>query len=64
MPMAPPCCRPLVGRADVLVQNLAPGAAARMGLTFEALKDRHPRLIVCNISGYGAGWAGPRPQGL
>ena len=43
----------LVGKADVLVQNLAPGAAARMGLSFEALNKDHPRLIVCDISGYG-----------
>ncbi len=44
----------LLGRADVLVQNLAPGAAARMGLSFEALNPLNPRLIVCDISGYGA----------
>jgi len=44
----------LVARADVLVQNLAPGAAARLGLSYEALRERHPRLIVCDISGYGA----------
>jgi len=44
----------LLERADVLVQNLAPGAAARMGLSFEALHPKHPRLIVCDISGYGA----------
>jgi crotonobetainyl-CoA:carnitine CoA-transferase CaiB-like acyl-CoA transferase len=43
----------LVARADVLVQNLAPGAAARMGLSWEALHALHPRLIVCDISGYG-----------
>jgi itaconate CoA-transferase len=43
----------LLGRADVLVQNLAPGAAARMGLSFDALHARWPRLIVCDISGYG-----------
>ena len=43
----------LLQDADVLVQNLAPGAAARMGLSFEALHDKHPRLIVCDISGYG-----------
>jgi itaconate CoA-transferase len=43
----------LLARADVLVQNLAPGAAARMGLSFEALHERHPRLVVCDISGYG-----------
>ncbi|TMM51285.1 CaiB/BaiF CoA transferase family protein [Sulfitobacter sabulilitoris] len=45
----------LLDRADVLVQNLAPGAAARMGLGHEALAPDHPRLIVCNISGYGTG---------
>ena len=44
----------LVAEADVLVQNLAPGAAARMGLSFDALHAKHPRLIVCDISGYGA----------
>jgi itaconate CoA-transferase len=43
----------LLARADVLVQNLAPGAAARLGLSFEALNERHPALIVCDISGYG-----------
>ncbi len=43
----------LVEKADVLVQNLAPGAAARLGLSFEALHARFPRLIVCDISGYG-----------
>ncbi len=44
----------LVAQADVLVQNLAPGAAARLGLSFDALHAEHPRLIVCDISGYGA----------
>jgi itaconate CoA-transferase len=43
----------LLEKADVLVQNLAPGAAARLGLSFEALHEKHPRLIVCDISGYG-----------
>lgn len=43
----------LLERADVLVQNLAPGAAVRLGLSHEALKERHPSLIVCDISGYG-----------
>jgi len=43
----------LVGRADVLVQNLAPGATARMGLDYASLHAAHPRLIVCDISGYG-----------
>ncbi|HUF20993.1 MAG TPA: CaiB/BaiF CoA-transferase family protein [Burkholderiales bacterium] len=44
----------LLEKADVLVQNLAPGAAARMGFSFDSLKDHYPRLIVCDISGYGA----------
>ncbi|WP_333905289.1 CaiB/BaiF CoA-transferase family protein [Delftia acidovorans] len=44
----------LLEGADVLVQNLAPGAAARMGLSYAALRERFPRLIVCDISGYGA----------
>jgi itaconate CoA-transferase len=43
----------LLKDADVLVQNLAPGAAARMGLGFDALHAGHPKLIVCDISGYG-----------
>ena len=43
--------RKLLEGADVLVQNLAPGAAARMGFSYDQLKDRYPRLIVCDISG-------------
>jgi itaconate CoA-transferase len=43
----------LVAKADVLVQNLAPGAAGRMGLDYAALKERYPALILCDISGYG-----------
>lgn len=43
----------LLAGADVLVQNLAPGAAARMGLSAEAVQAKHPSLIVCDISGYG-----------
>ncbi len=43
----------LLAKADVLVQNLAPGAAARMGLSFDVLSKLHPGLIVCDISGYG-----------
>jgi itaconate CoA-transferase len=43
----------LLERADVLVQNLAPGAAARLGMDYATLAPRHPRLIVCDISGYG-----------
>ena len=44
----------LIARADVLVQNLAPGAADRLGLSAATLRPRQPRLIVCDISGYGA----------
>jgi len=44
----------LLRRADVLVQNLAPGAAERLGLGAAELRARHPRLITCSISGYGA----------
>jgi itaconate CoA-transferase len=43
----------LVTGADVLLQNLAPGAAARLGLSHEALKAGNPGLVVCDISGYG-----------
>ena len=43
----------LLESADVLVQNLAPGAAARLGLSYGALREKYPRLIVCDISGYG-----------
>ena len=50
----------LLASADVLVQNLAPGATERMGLSFETLHKRFPRLIVCDISGYGEG--GPYEQ--
>jgi len=45
----------LLQHADVLVQNLAPGAAARMGLSFKTLHEEYPQLIVCDISGYGEG---------
>ena len=43
----------IVARADVLVQNLAPGAAARAGFDAGVLRGRHPRLVTCDISGYG-----------
>src|SRR6476619_910094 len=39
----------LLARADVFVQNLAPGAADRLGVSAAALRARHPRLIVCNV---------------
>jgi itaconate CoA-transferase len=43
----------LIQGADVLIQNLAPGAAARLGLSYEALTPKNPKLVVCDISGYG-----------
>jgi itaconate CoA-transferase len=43
----------LLEDADVFIQNLAPGATERLGLGPEKLTQRHPRLIVCGISGYG-----------
>jgi itaconate CoA-transferase len=52
-PAALATLKDLLGQADVLVQNLAPGAAARMGLSFGALSPLHHKLIVCDISGYG-----------
>ncbi len=50
----------LLARADVLIQNLAPGAAARRGLAAAQVTARHPRLIAVDISGYGSG--GPFEQ--
>jgi crotonobetainyl-CoA:carnitine CoA-transferase CaiB-like acyl-CoA transferase len=43
----------LLARADVFVHNLAPGAVERLGLGYETLAERHPRLVWCGISGYG-----------
>jgi itaconate CoA-transferase len=43
----------LVARADVFVQNLAPGAAGRLGFGAEELREEHPRLVYCSVSGYG-----------
>jgi itaconate CoA-transferase len=43
----------LLARADIFVQNLAPGAAERLGLGADRLLARHPRLICCSVSGYG-----------
>ena len=43
----------LISRADVFIQNLAPGAVERLGFGSERLRADYPRLIVCNISGYG-----------
>ena len=44
----------LLENADVFVQNLAPGATERLGFGTEVLRERHPGLIVCDVSGYGA----------
>lgn len=49
--------RQLIDGADVLVQNLKPGAMAKLGFGVETLRQSHPRLITCSISGYGE--AGP-----
>ncbi|WBU63481.1 CaiB/BaiF CoA transferase family protein [Paracoccus aerodenitrificans] len=43
----------LLSGADVLVQNLKPGALARLGFSFDTLAEKYPALIVCSISGYG-----------
>ena len=52
-PSAIAALKTLLKTADVLVQNLAPGAAARMGLTAKILQKDNPKLILCDISGYG-----------
>ncbi|WP_369810187.1 CaiB/BaiF CoA transferase family protein [Orrella daihaiensis] len=54
-PTARQVLQDLLASADVLVQNLAPGAAARMGLDFETLHAFNDQIIVCDISGYGQG---------
>ena len=46
--------RLILEKADIVVQNLAPGAAARLGVSYESLSAAKPGLIVCDISGYGA----------
>ncbi len=53
--------RQLVSKADVLVQNLAPGSASRLGLSFEDLSAINPQIIVCDISGYGGDAEHPGP---
>jgi len=52
--------RRLVDRADVFVQNLAPGAAARLGFAADVLRAAHPELVVVDLSGFGTG--GPMEQ--
>lgn len=53
-PQARHIVQQLVENADVFIQNLAPGAAERLGLGPERLTQRYPGLIVCNVSGYGS----------
>jgi len=43
----------MIDRADVLIQNLGPGAAERAGFGWQAMRARNPRLVTCDISGYG-----------
>ncbi len=52
-PEAKTTLRELIATADVFIQNLAPGAAGRLGLGSAALRKAHPQLITCDISGYG-----------
>jgi len=56
-PQAPEILERLIGGADVFIQNLAPGAEQSLGLGVDDLMKKHPRLIVCDMSGYGD--AGP-----
>jgi len=65
-PQAKPILDKLLERVDVFVQNLAPGAAERLGLGAAELRARHPRLIWCGISGYGptGPYAGKRAYDL
>ncbi len=50
----------LIARADVLVENFRPGTLARLGLGFDAVHERHPRLVYASVSGFGQ--TGPRRQ--
>jgi len=52
-PAARPVLDALLAKADIVVQNLAPGAAGRVGLSWDALSSSHPALTLCDISGYG-----------
>jgi itaconate CoA-transferase len=54
----------MLARADVFVQNLAPGATERLGIGSAALRLRHPRLVTCDISGYGDDGPEGRPVAL
>ncbi len=53
-PAAAEVLRRLLDQADVFVQNLAPGATGRLGLSAQSLREAHPRMVVCEISGYGS----------
>ena len=53
-PDAAEVLRRLLNQADVFVQNLAPGATGRLGLSTKVLRREYPRLVVCEISGYGS----------
>ena len=53
-PAAAEVLRRLLDQADVFVQNLAPGATGRLGLSAQSLREAPPRLVVCEISGYGS----------
>jgi crotonobetainyl-CoA:carnitine CoA-transferase CaiB-like acyl-CoA transferase len=57
-PTARPIIDALLERTDVLVENFRPGTMNRLGLSYESLADRHPRLVYCSISGFGQ--SGPR----
>ena len=54
----------LLARADVFIQNLGPGVAERLGLERTALRERYPRLIVCETLGLRHDGPVPRPQGV
>ena len=45
--------RKLVASADVVIESFRPGAAARLGITYDALRAENPRLVMCSLSGYG-----------
>src|SRR5262249_50161213 len=51
----------IIAKADVLVQNLKPGAIAKLGFPLDQLRRAHPRLVICSISGYGE--EGPYAKG-
>jgi crotonobetainyl-CoA:carnitine CoA-transferase CaiB-like acyl-CoA transferase len=57
-PAAGPILASLLGHADVLVENFRPGTMDRLGLAYDALAAKYPRLIYCSISGFGQ--TGPR----